>query len=140
MNSSADSLFQQGYEQYQAGASAGELIPNFKKVCDLDPRNATAWACLAWLYLLEEKPSLALKAAQKSVKLEPRAPQARINLALSMLESGSTGVREHVEFVQQMIGLDAELKSDILDNIKDGLSRKPDWKSLQRVKSWLLDG
>jgi cytochrome c-type biogenesis protein CcmH/NrfG len=139
MTTSVDTLFQQGYEQYQAGASPSELLPTFKEVCDRDPKNAPAWACLAWLYLLDDKPSLALKAAQKSVKLEPRAPQSRVNLALALLESNSKGVREHVEFVQQMMGLDKELRSDILDNIEDGLARKPDWKSLQRVKTWLLE-
>ena len=136
---SVDTLFQQGYEQYQAGESPDKLIPIFKDVCDRDPKNAPAWACLAWLYLLDNKPNPALKAAQKSVKIEHRAPQSRINLALAMLETNTKGVRDHIELVKQLIGFDADLRSDILENIEDGLTRKPDWKSLKRVKTWLLE-
>lgn len=139
MTTPVDDLFKEGYEKYQAGASPETLIPVFKEVCDRDPKNGPAFACLAWLYLLEDKPKLALKAAQKSVKLEPRAPQSRINLALAMIETQTKGVRDHIEYVHQLIGLDEELKSDIVENIEDGLTRKPDWKSLQRVKTWLTE-
>ena len=139
MNPTADDLFKEGYEQYQAGASPETLIPIFKEVCDRDPKNGFAFASLAWLYLLEDKPKLAFKAAQKSVKIEPRAPQSRINLVLAMIETQTKGVREHIEYVQRLMGQDEELRSDIIENIEDGLARKPDWKGLQRVKAWLIE-
>ena len=87
---------------------------------------------------MSDKPELALKAAKKSVKIDSRPPQARINLALAMLDTGAKGVRDHIEAAQQMMSLDEEIHKDIVENIEDGLSRKPDWKSLQRVKKWLL--
>lgn len=139
MTISTDDLFTEGYEKYQAGESPETLIPIFKEVCDRDPKNGSAFASLAWLYLLQGKPKLALKAAQKSVKIEPRAPQSRVNLALAMIETQTKGVRDHIEYVQQLIALEAELRADIIENIEDGLTRKPDWKSLQRVKSWLVE-
>jgi hypothetical protein len=33
-----------------------------------------------------------------------------------------------------------ELQAEVMQNIEDGLTRKPDWKSLQRVKKWLTEG
>ena len=66
MTETAESLFEQGIERYKAGATASELIPVFKDVCDRAPKSSPALTCLAWLYLLEEKPNAALKTAQKS--------------------------------------------------------------------------
>ncbi|MGF1478287.1 MAG: tetratricopeptide repeat protein [Cyanophyceae cyanobacterium] len=137
--SQAAALFDEGLERYKAGESPQSLIPVFQDVCDRAPRNASAWSCLAWLYLLTDKPDKACKAAQKGVKLDPQAPQARINLALAMLDAGQTGVRQHIQAVQQMLGLDAQIRSDIAENIADGLARKPDWESMHRVKGWLFD-
>jgi predicted Zn-dependent protease len=133
------SLFESSLERYQAGESPETLIPVFKDICDRAPKNATGWACLAWLYLLVNKPKSALKAAQKSVKLEPRAPQGRINLVLAMLETGEKGVRPHIEVAQQIMGIDQKIRQDVVENLEDGLTRKPDWENLQRVKSWLLN-
>ncbi|WP_013324804.1 tetratricopeptide repeat protein [Gloeothece verrucosa] len=138
MTETLNSLFESSLERYKAGESAAELIPVFKDICDRSPKNPTAWACLAWLYLLENKPKSALKAAQKSVKLDARVPQSRVNLVLALLESGETGVRSHIETVQQMMSLSAEIRQDIEENIEDGLTRKPDWDNLKRVKSWLI--
>lgn len=140
MSEPVASVFENGLERYQSGESPETLIPVFQDICDRAPKNPTAWACLAWLYLLTDKPKSALKAAQKSVKLEPRAPQARINLALAMLDSGQTGVRPHIEAAQQIMELEAQIRQDVEENIQDGLTRKPDWKSLQRVKNWLAIG
>ncbi|HAC64454.1 MAG TPA: hypothetical protein DCF68_13175, partial [Cyanothece sp. UBA12306] len=70
----------------------------------------TAWACLAWLYLLTDKPERALKAATRSVKIDDRPPQARINLALAMLDTGAKGVRPHIEAAEQMMSLDEGLR------------------------------
>jgi predicted Zn-dependent protease len=115
-----------------------ELIPVFQEVCDRAPKSSSAWTCLAWLYLLNEKPNSAQKAAQKAVKLNPQDAQARINLALAMLEKGEKGLRQHIDFVQQLIFVNPEWRDDIKSSIEDGLSRKPDWQSLLKVKSWLF--
>lgn len=138
MTNATETQFEQALEQYRAGAEPESLIPVFKDICDRAPKNPTGWACLAWLYLLVDKPKPALKAAQKSVKLDAKAPQARINLALAMLETDAKGVRDHIESAQQMMMVSEEIRQEVIDNIEDGLSRKPNWKSLQRVKSWLL--
>ena len=132
-------LFDQALEKYQAGEKAENLIPTFTEICDRDPKNSAAWTCLAWLYMLVEQPQKALKAATKSVKLEPRDPQARVNLALAMLEAGEKGVRKHIEIVQQAIGFDERIRDSIKENVDEGLTRKPDWQSLQRVNKWLFE-
>ncbi|MDJ0713478.1 MAG: tetratricopeptide repeat protein [Prochloraceae cyanobacterium] len=139
MSESVTSMFESGLERYQAGENPQQLIPVFKEICDRAPKHTNAWICLAWLYLLADKPDRAIKAAQKSVKLSPRDPQARINLALAILDAGKKGVREHVEVARESISLDKELRGEIEENIQDGLNRKPDWKSLERVKSWLIN-
>jgi hypothetical protein len=81
-----------------------------------------------------------LNSAQKAVKLNPQDPQARVNLSLAMLEGGKKGVRTHVEITQQIIMVSEELRDEVMSNIQDGLTRKPGWKSLERVKAWLLEG
>ncbi len=138
MTDAVADLFDQGLERYKAGEDPETLIPVFKDICDRSPKNATSWACLAWLYLLVDKPKTALKMAQKSVKLDNAAPQARINLVLSMLETDTKGIRPHIEAVQQMISLDKEVETAIIENIEDGFSRKPDWKSLKKVQNYLF--
>jgi predicted Zn-dependent protease len=115
------------------------LIPVFKELCDRAPKNAAAWTCLAWLYLLENKSSQAYKAAQKAVKLNPQDAQARVNLAVAMLETGQAGVRTHVDSAMQLIIVDSEMRDEIKQSIADGLSRKPEWKSLERVRTWLFE-
>jgi hypothetical protein len=32
-----------------------------------------------------------------------------------------------------------EMQEEVLHNIADGLTRKPDWKSMERIKAWLLE-
>jgi predicted Zn-dependent protease len=139
MTESVTSLFDAGLERYKAGEGPDTLIPVFKEICDRAPKNATAWSCLAWLYLLDNKPEPAYKAALKGVKLDPNAPQGRINLVLTMLETNQTGVRKHIDTVKQMMTLDSEVRRDLSENIDDGLSRKPDWESLSRIKKWLFE-
>ncbi|MBF2049446.1 MAG: tetratricopeptide repeat protein [Elainella sp. C42_A2020_010] len=134
-----EALFDQGLERYRAGEDPASLIPLFKEVCDRTPKSSSAWTCLAWLYLLDNKPSQAYKAAQKAVKLNPQDPQARINLAMAMLETAQKGVRQHVEVAGQLVMAVPELRQEVEQNFEDGLSKKPDWKSLQRVKSWLFE-
>lgn len=139
MPETVDSLFENGLERYKAGEEPANLIPVFQEICDRAPKSSAAWACLAWLYLLNNKPTPATKAAQKAVKLHPQDAQARINLAVAMLESGQSGVREHIDLAMQLIMVDSEIRDEIKQSIEDGLSRKPDWKSLQRVKKWLFE-
>lgn len=139
MTNTIESLFDTGLERYKAGEAADTLIPVFKEVCDRAPKTSSAWICLAWLYLLDNKPNLAYKAANKAVKLSPQDPQARINLAVAMLETGQKGLREHVDFVKQLIFVNPEWRDEIKNSIEDGLSRKPDWQSLAKVQSWVFE-
>lgn len=139
MTQTVESLFDTGLERYKAGETVDSLIPVFKEVCDRAPKNCSAWICLAWLYLLDNKPNLAYKAAQKGVKLNPQDPQARVNIALAMLETGQKGLREHIDLAQQLIFVNPEWRDEIKSSIEDGLSRKPDWQSLIKVKNWLLE-
>lgn len=134
-----EALFDHGIERYKAGEDAANLIPLFKDVCDRAPKSSPAWTCLAWLYLLDSKPSKALKAAQKAVKLNPQDPQARVNLAVAMLETAKSGVRDHIDLAGQMMMAVDELREEVQQNIEDGLKRKPNWKSLSRVQSWLFE-
>jgi predicted Zn-dependent protease len=134
-----EALFDQGLERYRAGESADSLLPLFKEVCERTPKSSAAWTCLSWLYLLDNKPTQAQKAAQKAVKLNPQDPQARINLAVAMLETAQKGVRQHIEVAGQIVFAVPELREEVEQNFEEGLSRKPDWKSLIRVKNWLFE-
>ena len=138
MTQSVETLFDQALEKYQAGEAAENLIPTFQEICDRAPKNSAAWTCLAWLYLLVDQPKKALKAAEISVKLEPRDPQSQVNLALAMLEVGQKGVRKHIEIVQQAVDFEEKIKNMVQESIEDGLKRKPDWESLQKVNKWLF--
>lgn len=139
MTQTVEALFDEGIERYKAGENPETLIPIFKEVCDRSRKSSSSWTCLAWLYLLAGKPSQAYEAAHKAVKLNPQDPQARINLVLAMLDTSKKGVREHIEVAQQLIMAISDLREEISQNIEDGLTRKPDWKSLQRVKEWLFE-
>ncbi|NER80986.1 MAG: hypothetical protein F6K42_15745 [Leptolyngbya sp. SIO1D8] len=139
MTQSNDSLFAQGIERYQAGEAASNLIPVFKEICDRTPKSSAALTCLAWLYLLEDKPNSAYKAAQRAVKLNPQDPQAQINLALALLETGKKGVRDHVDAASEVMMASAELREEVQKSLEEGLSRKQDWKSLQRIHKWLFE-
>ncbi|MBD2493628.1 M48 family metallopeptidase [Nostoc sp. FACHB-280] len=139
MTNTVESLFDTGLERYKAGESVDSLIPVFKEVCDRSPKTAAAWICLAWLYMLDNKSNLAYKAAQKAVKLSPQDPQARVNLAVAMLETGQKGLRQHIDVVQQLFLVNPEWRDEINSSIEDGLSRKPDWESLKKVKKWLFE-
>jgi predicted Zn-dependent protease len=139
MAQTVEFLFDTGLERYKAGESPESLIPVFKEVCDRSPKTSAAWVCLAWLYLLDNKPKLAYKAAQKAVKLNPQDPQARVNLAVSMLEAGEKGLREHVEVAKNLIFVNEEWEKEIKDSFADGLSRKPDWQGLIKVKTWIFE-
>jgi tetratricopeptide (TPR) repeat protein len=134
----AEELFNAGIERYHAGEDAATLLPVFKEVCDRSPRTSAAYTCLAWLYLLTDQPEKALKAAQKATKINPEDPQARVNLAIAMLESGKKGVREHVDLAGRIALVSEELRQELQESFDDGLKRKPDWQALVRVRHWVL--
>jgi hypothetical protein len=48
-------------------------------------------------------------------------------------------VRDHVELAQQIMMVASELAEEVKQNLEEGLSRKPDWKSLKRVQQWLFE-
>ncbi len=139
MTQTVESLFDEGIERYKAGEGPDTLIPVFKEVCDRSRKTSSAWTCLAWLYLLADKPNQAYEAAQKAVKLNAQDPQARVNLVLAMLATDKKGVRPHIEVAQQIMLAVAELREEVQNNIEEGFTRKSDWKELQRVKAWLFE-
>ena len=139
MTQTVEALFDEGLERYKAGEDPEVLIPVFKEICDRSRKTSAAWTCLAWLYLLTDKPTPALTAAQKAVKINPQDPQARVNLVLAMLELSKSGVRPHIEITQQLTMAVPELKEEVMQNIEDGLARRPNWKSLERVKAWVME-
>ena len=134
---SEDSLFDQAMARYQAGADAAEILPDFIRITESAPRQSAGWTCLAWLQLLCEQHEEALRSARFAVKLNGQDPQARINLSLALLETQSKGVREHIQVVQQVMTMAPDVTSDLKASIADGLQRRPDWKALQKVQSWL---
>jgi predicted Zn-dependent protease len=138
MTDPVTSLFDHALERYQQGESPDNLIPVFQDICQKAPKNSPALTCLAWLYLLNNQPNLAVKAAQKAVKLNPTDAQSRVNLALALLETKGSGVREHIEFADKLIMIDEETKKEIQSSIADGFQRKPDWEGLEKVKNWLF--
>lgn len=139
MSQTIDEQFEAGLNRYQAGESIDTLIPTFKDLSAQAPKNSAIYTCLAWLYLLADKPKSAYKAAQKAIKITPQDPQAHINMAIAILDSGRKGVREHVELATQLVMSVEEVQPDIRQNFKEGLTRKPDWDSLKRVEKWIFD-
>lgn len=135
----AEELFQEGLRRYQEGESAENLIPLYEKICDRQPKIASGWICLSWLYLLHRQPQMALKAAQKAVKISPEDPQAHINLAIAMLETSQTGVRNHIEAAKNWLMVLKDLKEEIMANFEEGRRRRPDWKELERVFTWVFE-
>lgn len=139
MTQTVEALFDEAIERYKAGEGPDTLIPVFKDICDRARKSSPAWTCLAWLYMLDNKPNQALTAAQKAVKLNPQDPQAQVNLAMAMLETSKKGVRDHVELAQQIMMVSEELRDEVKQNLEEGLSRKPDWASLVRIQKWLFE-
>ena len=139
MSKTIDELFEEGLNRYQAGESVDTLIPMFKELSAQAPKNSAIYTCLSWLYLLAEKPNAAYKAAQKAIKITPQDPQAHINIAIAILDSGRKGVREHIELATQLVMSVEEVQDDIQQNFKEGLTRKPDWASLKKVENWIFN-
>ena len=137
MESSQESLFEQAMARYQAGASAAEILPDFLRITEAAPRQSAGWTCLAWLQLLCDLPEDALRSARFAVKLNPQDPPARVNLSLALLETESKGVREHVQVVQQVLTMAPQISDELRTALDDGLQRRPNWTSLEKVKTWL---
>jgi predicted Zn-dependent protease len=137
MAETLNETFDAAIKRYQDGESADQLIPIFKEICDQAPKMNSAWTCLAWLYLLNNQPDKAVKAAERSLKIDPYDAQTRVNLAVALLDAKQKGVREHVQMAQQLIASAAEIREQVESSFQDGLQRNPDWASLKQVKSWL---
>ena len=137
MESSQENLFEQAMSRYQAGADAVEILPLFVRITEAAPRQSAGWTCLAWLQLLCDQPDEALRSARFAVKLNPQDPQARINLSLALLETDSKGVRDHIQVVQQVLTMAPEVSEELKGALEDGLQRRPGWKALEKVKTWL---
>ena len=137
MDQSEESLFEVALERYKAGASPSELIEDFQRITSNTPSNAAAWTCLSWLQLLCDLPEEALRSARYAVKLNGQDPQSRINLSIALLETNSKGVRDHIDYVKRAILVLPEIQKELKESFEDGLSRKPNWKTLRKVKTWL---
>ncbi len=137
MAETLNDTFDNAIKRYQDGESVDKLIPVFQDICTQAPKMNSAWTCLAWLYLLDKQPENAVKAAERSIKIDPYDAQARINLAMAMLEAKQKGVREHIEVAQQLLDGAAEIREQVAYSMADGLQRNPDWTSLKQIKSWI---
>ena len=137
MDKSEESFFEEALNRYKAGSSPEELIEDFQKITSATPNNAAAWTCLAWLQLLCDDNNHALRSARYAVKLNGQDPQSRINLSLALLETNSKGVRDHIDYVKRAMLVLPELEKELKESIDDGLLRKPNWKTLLKIKSWL---
>ncbi len=137
MEPKEESLFDKAMARYQSGIEASELITDFEEIVSLFPSNSAGWTCLAWLQLLCNQPAQSLKSARTAVKLNAQDPQARINLSLALLETNSKGVREHIDLVKRALMVMPEMEKELQKSIEDGLSRKPNWVALNKIKNWL---
>ena len=137
LEQSEESLFEESLNRYKSGTSPEDLIEDFQKITSTTPNNAAAWTCLSWLQLLCDNPHEALRSARYAVKLNGQDPQSRINLSLALLETNSKGVRDHIDYVKRAILVLPEIEKELKESFEDGLSRKPNWKTLLKIKSWL---
>ena len=137
MDQLEESLFEEALNRYKAGSPAEDLIKDFQKIVSSTPNNAAGWTCLSWLQLLSDNPYEALRSARYAVKLNGQDPQSRINLSIALLETNSKGVRDHIDYVKRAIIVLPELEKELKESFEDGLARKPNWKTLLKIKSWL---
>lgn len=107
MSQSVDDVFDTALERYKAGEGPETLIPVFKEICNESPKSGAAWSCLAWLYLLNNQPEPAYKAAQKAVKLSPGDPHILLNLVMARLETDQNGVRQHVDAAKERMTMES---------------------------------
>ena len=137
MDSTEESLFNQAMARYESGEKAADLIQDFEAITISAPNQSAGWTCLAWLQLLCNQNDAALRSARRAVKLNKQDPQSRINLCLALLETNSKGVRDHIEYLQRVLISVPDLQKELKNSIEDGLSRKPDWQALEKIKTWL---
>jgi hypothetical protein len=38
-----------------------------------------------------------------------------------------------------MMSFDQEIAATVMENLDDGLKRKPEWKDIERIKKWLSE-
>ena len=137
MDLQEENLFDKAMSDYKSGLPLKQIIKDFESITQSSPANPVGWTCLAWLQLLTEQNNEALRSARLAVKLNAQDPQARVNLSLALLETNSKGVRDHIDFVKRAMMLLPELEEELRESIIDGLHRKPDWRSLLKIKKWL---
>ena len=137
MDRNDESLFDNAMARYQSGEEASKLMKDFEEITSISPNQSAGWTCLAWLQLLCNENQNALKSARVAVKLNPQDPQSRINLTIALLETNSKGVREHIEFVKRALLIVPDLEKELKDSLNDGINRKPNWNSLNKIQSWL---
>tara|TARA_Y100001978_G_scaffold191887_1_gene196434 strand:- start:311 stop:730 length:420 start_codon:yes stop_codon:yes gene_type:complete len=137
MDKLEESLFEDALNRYKAGSPADDLIKDFQKIVSSTPNNSAGWTCLSWLQLLCDDPYEALRSARYAVKLNGQDPQSRINLCIALLETNSKGVRDHIDYVKRAMLVLPELEKELKESFEDGLARKPNWKTLLKIKSWL---
>jgi cytochrome c-type biogenesis protein CcmH/NrfG len=139
MSDAINEAFDAAIDRYTAGESAATLIPVFQDICKQSPRMGTAWTCLSWLYLLEKEGDKAVQAATQALRLDAYDPQARVNLAVALLETKQKGVRDQVEVAKKMVKQSPEAKEQVESSFADGLQRNPDWEMLKRVRDWIAE-
>jgi Flp pilus assembly protein TadD len=139
MSDAINEAFDAAIDRYTAGEPTADLILVFQDICNKSPRMGSAWTCLSWLYLLENEGEKAVKAANQALKLDAYDPQARVNLAVALLETKQKGVRDQIEVAQKMIKHSQEAKDQVESSFADGLQRKPDWETLKKVQNWLSE-
>ncbi|KGG13257.1 MULTISPECIES: tetratricopeptide repeat protein [Prochlorococcus] len=137
MEHNQESQFDAAMSRYQSGVDPSEVLKDFENITAVSPAQSAGWTCLAWLQLLCNRNEDALKSARTAVKLNAQDPQARVNLSLALLETNSKGVRDHIDFVKRALLIVPEIEKELKLSIEDGLDRKPEWKSLIKVKIWL---
>jgi predicted Zn-dependent protease len=139
MSETVNESFDNALVRYQEGESADALIPVFQEICTQSPKLSSAWTCLSWLYLLNTEPAKAIKAAEKALRLDSYDVQARVNLAMALIEAKQKGVREHVEMAQRLVDNSKEAKEQLESSFADGIQRNPSWASLKKVQGWIFE-
>tara|TARA_Y100001933_G_scaffold238961_1_gene263128 strand:+ start:4119 stop:4535 length:417 start_codon:yes stop_codon:yes gene_type:complete len=135
--SDIETEFNAALSRYQAGEDLKIVIKDFEEITSQIPNHFAAWTCLSWLHLLLKNNEEALFTAKQAVKLNGQDPQARMNLALSLLATNNKGVRVHIDIIKRIILMAPELEDDLKSSLQDGFLRYPEWTELKKIKKWL---
>tara|TARA_Y100000589_G_scaffold332232_1_gene390577 strand:+ start:6805 stop:7221 length:417 start_codon:yes stop_codon:yes gene_type:complete len=135
--SDIETEFNAALSRYQAGEDLKIVIKDFEEITSQIPNHFAAWTCLSWLHLLLKNNEEALFTAKQAVKLNGQDPQARMNLALSLLATNNKGVRVHIDIIKRIILMAPELEEDLKSSLQDGFLRYPEWTELKKIKKWL---